>query len=305
MAGDWIKMRVLLTRDPKVIAIADALAVDRAFMDWLTNPVRRTCDESAYEHVTRSVTVSVTVTGLLQVWGVAREQGRAEGDDLIVDCIGLDALDEIAAVPGLGDALASVGWAIGLPEGGVIFPKFFAHNAPTDEIKRRQATERKRKERDKARDKARDCHAPYLRDSHADSHANVTHRVEKSREEKEKTPQPPATGGIEPAAIPLGCLDTPAFREAWANWLREKRGAKLQPPAQSRQLGKLQEIGPDAAVKCIEHSLMNQYQGLFPEKFAAAAARPNLFLDRAGQAEARAVAQVAERLARIPPTEPR
>ena len=67
--------------------------------------------------------------------------------------------------------------------------------------------------------------------------------------------------------VPPG-LDTPAFREAWGNWLRLKSGAKLKPPAQARQLGKLAELGPDAAVKCIEYSLMNQYQGLFPEKFA-------------------------------------
>ncbi len=118
----------------------------------------------------------------------------------------------------------------------------------------------------------------------------------RSQRPEEDPPKPPAE---EPAPIPLGNLglDTTAFREAWANWIRDKPGSKLRPPAQARQLAKLAEIGPDAAVRCIEHSLMNQYQGLFPEKFAAPkpAARGGLF-DFGAKTEARILAQVAESL---------
>ena len=48
MAGDWIKMRADIARDPRVIAIADALAESRPFMDWLTaGCVRESCCAAA------------------------------------------------------------------------------------------------------------------------------------------------------------------------------------------------------------------------------------------------------------------
>ena len=75
MAGDWIKMRVWIARDPKVIQMADWIAEQREFMDWLTDPVRHSCNVTAYEHVTRNVTTALCVTGLLVTWGTARERG--------------------------------------------------------------------------------------------------------------------------------------------------------------------------------------------------------------------------------------
>src|SRR5262249_18288221 len=115
MAAEWVKARRDLPRDPKVIAIADHLALDRASIDRLILPDGQPSIQTAYDRVTRCVTVSVTVTGLLQVWGIGREQGRQEGDDLVIDCIGLEMLDEIAGVPGLGRAMATVGWAAERP----------------------------------------------------------------------------------------------------------------------------------------------------------------------------------------------
>jgi len=75
MAGDWIKMRVWLSRDPRVITMADFLSSERQFMNWLTDPVQQSCKESVYEHVTRNVTVALCVSALLVIWGTAREQG--------------------------------------------------------------------------------------------------------------------------------------------------------------------------------------------------------------------------------------
>jgi hypothetical protein len=188
MAGDWIKMRVWLAKDPKVIAIADWLSEHRPFMDWLSDPVRRHCDKSAYEHVTRHVTVSVTVTGLLQLWGVTREDGHRDGDDLIVPMTDPTALDEIAGFPGLGEAMEFVGWAVyDENEHRTIFPKFFTRNASSDEMKRIKDAERQRRRRENLTSMSRDSHADESRDCHAD----VTHREEKRREEKEKNIPPP------------------------------------------------------------------------------------------------------------------
>lgn len=180
MAGDWIKMRVALSKHPKVIAIADALAEDRSFMDWLTDPVKKSCKHNAYEHVTRSVTVSVTVCALMQVWGVANDLGRADGDDLLLTHSTLWTLDEIAGVPGFGQAMASVGWATEEDEIGVRFCNFLLYNIPSEDRKRHQANARQKAKRE--RDKSVTGSVTNPQNSHA--------RSEQSRAEKSiKTPE--------------------------------------------------------------------------------------------------------------------
>jgi len=172
-------MRVGLDRDPRVIRMADYLAADRAFMDWLTDPVRRTCSASAYEHVTRNVTVALCVTGLLVTWGAAREQGDRVGDDLVIEHCDLDTLSAIANVPSFGDALASVGWAA---EGGdsVMLPKFFKDNESPDDRHKRQAAERQARFR-----------AKQAEESNVTDNVTVTPREEKRREEEKKEKRAP------------------------------------------------------------------------------------------------------------------
>lgn len=176
MANDWIKMRVWLCRDPRVIKMADHLAFQRDFMSWLTDPVQVTCDECAYEHVTRNVTVALCVTGLLVTWGTAREQGDRVGDDLIVKHTDLLTLDYITDIPCFGEAMAKVGWAEELPDGSLLLPNFFLENESPDDRHRRQAAERQARFREK--------------NSNADvtplSNVTVTHREEKRREDSKK-----------------------------------------------------------------------------------------------------------------------
>jgi hypothetical protein len=153
MAGDWIKMRVWLRRDPKVIWMADFLAVQRDFMNWLTDPVRARCKTSAYEHVTSNVTRALCVTSLLEIWGTAREHGHRDGDDLVVTNCNLVTLDEIADVPSIGLAMEEVGWAKMLQDGGdsdvTIFPNFFKIKQLPAEKQRSQAAERQARYRNK------------------------------------------------------------------------------------------------------------------------------------------------------------
>ncbi len=181
MAGDWIKMRVWIARDPKVIAIADFLATERAFMDWLTDPVHKTCDMTCYEHVTRNVTVSVTVTALLQVWGIANDQGKPSGDDLLLANCTLETIDEIAGVPRFGWAMESVGWAREDDRNKTVtFPKFLEHNVPADDRKKASAAERQRRFRQKSSgNRQRDNGVTVTRDMSRNSNA----REEKRREE--------------------------------------------------------------------------------------------------------------------------
>lgn len=187
MAGDWIKMRVWLARDPRVIRMADYLAEQRSFMDWLTDPVRQSCKETAYEHVTRNVTVALCVTGLLVTWGTAREQGDREGDDLRLAHCDKYTFDAITDIECFGEAMESVGWLREEEDGCVVFPKFFKDNESPDEKHKRQNAERQARFREKSDAKSNAEVTPV-------SNVTVTHREEKRREEVNIiTPDKPAT----------------------------------------------------------------------------------------------------------------
>lgn len=190
MPGDWIQMRVWLARDPKVLWMADTLASQRCFMNWLTNPVHRHCDESAYEHVTRDVLVTVCVTGLLQVWGVAREQGYREEDDLLVTRCDIEAVSAIAGVPGFGQSMADVGWLIEERKGIARFPKFFEQKRSPSDRFAISGAERQRAYRERLRNKGRDTVTETLHSGDVTRDEKVTKsdaRVEKRRDREEET----------------------------------------------------------------------------------------------------------------------
>ena len=63
-------------------------------------------------------------------------------------------------------------------------------------------------------------------------------------------------------------LDTPEFRQAWADWLayrKERRLAAYKPIGLARQLNALAAFGPQSAIAAIEQSMAQNYQGLFPK----------------------------------------
>ena len=167
MAGDWIKMRTDLYRDPKVILIANIL------LEQGENPVTLVTHPVTPPSRDKRVTRHATVGALVSVWGVARHQGYRDGDDLRIDNVTPSVVDDIADMPGLGNAMESVGWLVSDAQ-GICFPRFYdEYNTDPKEAKREKNRERQRRkrERDNVRDTERDCHA------------DVTHRVEKSREE--------------------------------------------------------------------------------------------------------------------------
>lgn len=204
MAGDWIKTRVWLCRDPKVIRMADFLAQQRGFISWLTDPVQKSCKESAYEHVKRNVTVALCVTGLVVTWGTARERGNREGEDLVLDCCELEEVSAIADIPCFGDAMAHVGWAKQREDDCVVFPKFFKDHESPDDRHRRQNAARQSAFRERRQKEGSNARVTSLRN------VTVTPREEKRRV---TTPIPPSG----------------AFLRFWSSWPRhhrkESRGA--------------------------------------------------------------------------------
>lgn len=174
MALDWIKMRTDIYRDPKVIAMADYLFdVDGDLNRHVNQMMRRDMC------VTRNVMRNVIVGALVTLWGVTRHQGKRNGDDLLVDGVTIIAVDDIADLPGLGEAMEKVGWVEAV-DGGIMFPRFFTdHNADPNDYSRSKNAERQRRFRSK---NVTDCNVT--------DNVTVTHREEKRREEKNSKTSP-------------------------------------------------------------------------------------------------------------------
>src|SRR5882672_11118536 len=137
MAGDWVKMRVSLPRDPRVIYMADWLAIQPEFIRWFVGSIGDSSVEYSFSHVTRHVTISLCVTALLVTWGTAREQGDRDGDDLVLFKCNLDTISSMTFLPGFGKAMEFIGWAKQNFDDSVTFPKFFRdHESPIERHQR-------------------------------------------------------------------------------------------------------------------------------------------------------------------------
>jgi len=185
MPLDWIRMRTDLYRDPKVIQIADML------MDSggpLARYVNQQC--MADMTVTRNVMRNVTVGALVSVWGITRHQGQRDGDDLVLKNVSLDVIDDIAELPGIGEAMAGVGWVV--PNGvNLTLPRFFTeHNSDPIEAQRKQNRDRQARYRDRHKEED-------------DSNVTVTQpsRTEERRGEKRKVKEKTAQKRFIPPTI--------------------------------------------------------------------------------------------------------
>jgi hypothetical protein len=278
MAGDWIKMRVTLAKDPRVIAMADRLSVNRGFIDWLCDPVRASCKETAYEHVTRNVTVAVTVSALLQVWGIANETGKPEGEDLILCHTRIDHLDEVCGVPGFGEAMEFVEWAIEEVDCGkyrVRLPKFLINNTPAEDRAKKANAERQRRFREKSNAASNGI-------SNVTGNVTVTHREEKRREEKkEQEATPHAAHDGAPAEISTRfTFKAPEWvpQDEWRAFveMRRKIRAPLTNHAAKLAVDELEDLagsGNDPAA-VLNQSVMNGWKGLFKLKPKVVAMQP-------------------------------
>lgn len=145
MAGDWIKMRVDLYRDPKVCMIADILMADDGELAKHVNQIKQR-DMT----VTRNVMRNVTVGALVTVWGVIRLRGKRLNDDLTLRGVSLSVIDDLSEVPGFGVAMRKVGW-VEESEDGIVFPHFFEeYNVDPNEDAKAKNAERQRRFREKS-----------------------------------------------------------------------------------------------------------------------------------------------------------
>jgi hypothetical protein len=171
MAGDWVKMRSALLANPKVHAIAKAIGRDPRAGAALTTGFSGCPDQV----LSRNALRHVTVTALLCVWSSANEHSV----DGLLSCCDLEDLDEISGVPGFGDAMHSVGWAIPDQAGKCVsLPNFSEHNTPA---KDRTGAERQRRYREN-----RNGDVTPLRNA-----VTVTQRREEKRREEEDIPAAP------------------------------------------------------------------------------------------------------------------
>lgn len=243
MASDWIKMRTDIYRDPKVCMMAD-------------NLMRKDGDLAAYVdqntqnqiNVTRNVMRNVTVGALVTVWGVTRHRGERDGDNLILRGCSLAVVDDIADMPGFGEAMASVGWAEESPQ-GVVFPRFFGeHNVDPTENSRSKNAERQKRFRERHATKSN------VTDNVTDN-VTVTHREEKRREENIQKED------HAPEALPF---DSVAFTEAWKHWEQHRREIRkpLKPTMREAQLRELEAMGEARAIAALQFTIAKGWQGI-------------------------------------------
>jgi hypothetical protein len=181
MALDWIKMRTDIYRDPKVIIIADLLMDKDGDLAAFVSQVTR-----GYMTVTRNVTRNAVVGALVSVWGVIRHQGERVDDDLLIRGATDSAVDDIADLPGLGEAMSQVGWVV-TTDDGIVFPGFFnENNADPNEARKAKNAEKQKRYREKTlRNK------PVTRDVTRDHKVTTREREEKEKEKSNKeTPTP-------------------------------------------------------------------------------------------------------------------
>lgn len=259
MSGEWIRMRVGLDSHPKVIAVSELLIEDEHFMGWAGlafaygpigdgDPALRDADRYAALRVTRYVCVAA----MLRFWGYANEHARGDSIAYLTSRY----VDEIAGVPGLGAALAAVGWLTADPDGGVVLPDFSQHNTSAEKRKSGSAERQKAyRERKKLRDAMAASGGCVTRD--VTSHA----REEKRREDIPPSPRKRVNAVTQ--AVPVSDLLVAGFSEQTAaEFIAHKaaRKAPLTRRAWQLHLGEAEKAGW-TPLRAAEHVMAKGWKG--------------------------------------------
>jgi hypothetical protein len=182
-------------------------------------------------------------------------------------CCDLLDIDEIAGIPGFGEAMEYVGWALHNAEkDAIILPNFTEWNTPA---KDRTAAERQRRYREK-------------RNGNVTRDSNGRVRGREELEEEEDPPLPPKGEGAEEQ---VAVVDTPkdqppedirsepppqfpeCVRDICEEWLEYKRqrNHKYKPVGLKRLVSQVQKAvakyGPEVVRDGIEKAIANNYQG--------------------------------------------
>jgi hypothetical protein len=242
MAGDWIKMRASLLTNPRVTALCKLIENSKLVGKKLSAGY----GGALREIVTRDVTRDVTVASLFRVWCAANEHTT----DGVWYGIELDDLDHVAGIPGFGDMMEAVGWAVvDVDSQTVTFPNFLEYNAPAKDGRVSSSAERQRRYREKNRTSV--TVSDVTRDVTRDVTETVTSNVEKRREEKSIKKE--ITRGEE-------------FQNCWSKWKRhlgqiQKPLSQITEETQLMQLGRIYPNDEDA-IQAIEYSISVQAKNL-------------------------------------------
>lgn len=104
--------------------------------------------------------------------------------------------------------------------------------------------------------KTENVQQPSNRRETEEKQASTDKKVKKEKKAKKKPPQQMPT-------VP------PELREIWADWTKARKeiGKPLTATAAKRQLKTLGEFDTETAIQIIELSIMNNWQGIFPDRF--------------------------------------
>ena len=247
MAGDWIKMRTDLYRDPKVCVIADLLInKDSDLSRYVSQNMQRDMC------ITRNVMRNVTVGALVSVWGVLRHRGKRIEDDLVIKGCTINVIDDVAEIQGFGQAMESVGW-VECDDVGLVFPRFFEefNVDPSADLRAKNAERQKRfREKQKA-------------ESNEKSNVTVTlksnDREEKRREEKYIQPKSQKSSDF---VLP-DWLDVSLWNDF--KKMRVKARKRMTERAEKMMLDKLKNFhsrGINTA-KVLEKSILNSWTDVY------------------------------------------
>ena len=266
MADDWIKYRIGLPTNPKVVRIAGILR----------KPIA---------HVTGS---------LMAFWAVG-DQHTTDGR---LDGYTPEVVDDLVGVRGFSEALQSVGW-LEVGEGYVAIPDFEEHNSQSA---KRRAAKAKNMAASRGRSVVSDDHKMTTTRPQNDHALTTKCPPEKEKEkEKEKREEPkPKTGAAPPLFLPA-VLDTPEFRAAWLDYeanRKEAGHAKLTTRGREAKFKDLADWGHDVAVQSIRESIANGWQGIFKPKGNAngngSRNRPSAYSEAADRRAAKAAREFPE-----------
>jgi hypothetical protein len=194
------------------------------------------------------------VLGLLEcLW----QTGYQSGSDFIGDSTDVELCSEWPGEPGvLTSALLACGW-IDEADGKYCIHDLYDH-APEYAKKRMRARRAYREQTEAAQ-------------NGAEKRRKAQNGADSAKSARVPNPtQPnPTEGSKEPSTVCTvpDVLNTPAFLEAWENWLayRRERKTKTTDRTKSAQLATLAAVGETSAIAAIEKSIRNGWQGLFPE----------------------------------------
>lgn len=188
----------------------------------------------------------IVATACMEFW----EWADSETCDGHIQGVKMADIDDEVSIPGFADALESVGW-LRCTSGGITIPNFDRHNGKS------------------AKRRSLDSSRKSIRNNSASKAEKKRTREEKRREERVKNP---------PKAPPLPeALDTPEFRDAWSNWLadRKERGKAVTERAARMQLRELESLGLPDAIHAIEMAMNRSWMGIKAEWFRNANSRGN------------------------------